>query len=45
MAGNSDIDYVFIVYEKDGDNTQCTLKKNIISDSFPFPLANTKTKV
>ena len=45
VAGNSDIDYVFIVFEKDGEYyTRAYFEKEYHSDSFPFPLANTRTK-
>ncbi len=45
VAGDSDIDYVFIVYEKDGEYyTRAYFEKEYHSDSFPFPLANTRTK-
>ena len=45
VAGNSDIDYVFIVFEKDGEYyTRVYFEKEYHSDSFLFPLADTRTK-
>ena len=42
IAGNSDIDYVFIVFNKDGEyHTRALIEKVFNADIFPFPLANT----
>ena len=42
IAGNSDIDYVFIVFNKDGEyHTRAFFEKVFNADIFPFPLANT----
>ncbi len=43
IAGNSDIDYVFIVFEKNGEyETRAYFEKEFNEDIFPFPLANTR---
>ncbi|HJM16551.1 MAG TPA: hypothetical protein QF851_03760 [Flavobacteriales bacterium] len=43
VAGNSDIDYVFIVFEKNGEyETRAYFEKEFNEDIFPFPLANTR---
>ncbi len=42
IAGNSDIDYVFIVFDKNGEyDTRVFFEKVFNADIFPFPLANT----